>query len=122
MRPGSNVLGIALVLVSQMALAQKPVVPPSGELIYKTYCIGCHTTEVHWREKRLATDWTSLKFQVRRWVNNNGIGLSDGELTALTMYLNRRYYKFPAPIAGYKALGSPVSMADSGNSNDFVQQ
>ena len=55
MRPRSILAGVALVSVSQMALAQKPAaVPPSGELIYKTYCIGCHTTEVHWREKRLA--------------------------------------------------------------------
>ena len=95
--------GVALMLGIQAALAQGPVtVEPNGELIYRTYCIGCHTTEVHWREKRLATDWKSLKFQVRRWLNNNGIGLSEDEVTALAGYLNRMYYNFPESIAGYQ--------------------
>jgi hypothetical protein len=91
---------MAMLVGIQAALAQDPATgEPNGELIYKTYCIGCHTTEVHWREKRLATDWASLKFQVRRWLDNNGIGLSEGEVNALTGYLNRRYYRFSAPIA-----------------------
>ena len=101
MRPTSILAAIALVLGTQAALAQQPANAPNGELIYKTYCIGCHTTEVHWREKRLATDWASLKFQVRRWLDNTGIGLSEGEINALTGYLSRRYYRFPTPIAGY---------------------
>jgi hypothetical protein len=92
------------------ALAQAPPsVEPNGELIYRTYCIGCHTTEVHWREKRLATDWASLKFQVRRWLMNNGIGLGEDEVTALAGYLNRLYYNFPAPIASYQRRTRPVS-------------
>jgi hypothetical protein len=111
MRPTSIVAGIALALCSQMALAQKPATAErSGELIYKTHCISCHTTEVHWREKRLATDWASLKFQVRRWLDNTGVGLSEGEVNALTGYLSRRYYRFPSPIAGYQRLTRPVSM------------
>jgi mono/diheme cytochrome c family protein len=93
--------GIALMTGIGAAYAQRSAtVEPNGELIYKTYCIGCHTTEVHWREKRLATDWTSLKFQVRRWLDNNGIGLSEDEVTALAGYLNRLYYNFPVSIAG----------------------
>ena len=103
MRPTSILAGIALLLGTQAALAQKsPASQPNGELIYKTYCIGCHTTEVHWREKRLATDWASLKFQVRRWLDNTGVGLSEGEINALTGYLSRRYYRFTTPIAGYQ--------------------
>jgi hypothetical protein len=107
MRPTSILAGIALLFTVEVALAQKPATTaqPNGELIYKTYCIGCHTTEVHWREKRLATDWASLKFQVRRFLDNNGIALSEGEVTALTGFLNRRYYKFANPIAGYERVG-----------------
>jgi hypothetical protein len=102
-RPIMTAAGIALTLAIEGALAQGlPTVEPNGELIYKTYCIGCHTTEVHWREKRLATDWGSLKFQVRRWLSNNGIGLSEDEISALTGYLNRMYYNFPVAIAGYQ--------------------
>jgi mono/diheme cytochrome c family protein len=67
-----------------------------GELIYSTYCIGCHTTQVHWREKRLATDWASLKFQVRRWQGNVGLGLGEDDIAAVANYLNGLYYHFPA--------------------------
>jgi hypothetical protein len=67
---------------------------PSGELICSTYCIGCHTTEVHWREKRLATDWTSLKFQVRRWKVNSGLRLGENDVAAVATYLNDLYYHF----------------------------
>ena len=111
MRPISFLAGIALALCSHMAVAQKQATAErSGELIYKTYCIGCHTTEVHWREKRLATDWASLKFQVRRWVDNTGVGLSEGEVLAVTRYLSRRYYRFTTPVAGYQHLPPPVSI------------
>ncbi|MGZ5033851.1 MAG: hypothetical protein ACXWAC_11695 [Usitatibacter sp.] len=72
---------------------------PSGELIYSTYCIGCHTTQVHWREKRLATDWASLKFQVRRWQQNAGLGLGEDDVAAVARYLNGLYYHFPAADA-----------------------
>jgi len=68
---------------------------PPGELLYATYCVGCHTTQVHWREKRLATDWTSLKTQVRRWQKNSGLDLGEDDITAIAQYLNGLYYHFP---------------------------
>ena len=108
MRPISFLAGIALALCSQMAHAQEHAsAQRSGERIYKSYCLGCHTTKAHWREKRLATDWASLKFQVRRWVNNIGVELSEGEVDALTRYLSRRYYRFATPIADHQAPEPP---------------
>ena len=65
-----------------------------GALLYSTYCIGCHTTQVHWREKKLATDWTSLKAQVRRWQSNAGLGLSEDDIAAIAHHLNDVYYHF----------------------------
>jgi mono/diheme cytochrome c family protein len=70
---------------------------PRGELLYSTHCIGCHTAQVHWRDKRLATDWTSLRAQVRRWQGNTGLGWSDEEIVEVTRYLNARYYHFQPP-------------------------
>lgn len=67
---------------------------PTGELLYSTYCIGCHTTQVHWRDQRLATDWTSLKFQVRRWQQNIEPGLDESDVAAMAKYLNGLYYHF----------------------------
>jgi mono/diheme cytochrome c family protein len=69
---------------------------PRGELLYSTYCIGCHTTQVHWREKRLATDWTSLKLQIHRWQQNVAPGLGQDDADAIARYLNGLYYHFPA--------------------------
>lgn len=88
--------GTILVFVTALAAGQGPRTgEPNGELLYSTYCIGCHTTQVHWREKRLATDWTSLKFQVRRWQGNAGLGLGEDDVTAIARHLNALYYHFP---------------------------
>ncbi len=65
-----------------------------GELLYSTHCITCHTATIHWREKTLATDWHSLKFQVRRWQSNIELGWSEDEITDVTHYLNEIYYHF----------------------------
>jgi len=51
---------------------------------------------VHWREKRLATDWVSLKAQVRRWQANAGLGLDESDVVAIGRYLNDLYYHFAA--------------------------
>ena len=69
-----------------------------GMLLYSTYCVSCHTTQVHWREKKLATDWTSLNVQVRRWQSNAGLGLSEDDVAAIARYLNDLHYHFALPI------------------------
>lgn len=66
-----------------------------GELLYTTHCIACHTTQVHWREQRLATDWPSLTKQVRRWQENTLLGWDDQDVAAVASYLNTLYYHFP---------------------------
>ena len=37
-------------------MAQAAPVPGRGELLYDTHCRGCHTEQVHWRDKKLATE------------------------------------------------------------------
>jgi mono/diheme cytochrome c family protein len=87
--------GTILMLVAALAAGQgSRTGEPNGELLYSTYCIACHTTQVHWREKRLATDWTSLKFQVRRWQGNAGLGLGEDDIAAIARHLNTLYYHF----------------------------
>ena len=68
-----------------------------GELLYSTHCIACHSREVHWRQKKLATDWESLSAQVRRWAGNAGLGWSDDEIADVARYLNAVHYRFAAP-------------------------
>lgn len=65
-----------------------------GALLYGTYCESCHTTEVHWREKKLATDWPALVAQVRRWQANAALGWGEGDIAEVARYLDGRFYRF----------------------------
>jgi mono/diheme cytochrome c family protein len=90
-------IGVISTLVSATVAGQVTRIDePRGEMLYSTYCIGCHTTQVHWRAKKLATDWTSLKYQVRRWQENIGLGLGEEDVAAVARYLNGLYYHLPS--------------------------
>jgi mono/diheme cytochrome c family protein len=83
-------LAIALPLLAQ-ALPE----PSRGALLYQTHCIACHDKQVHWRDRRLVTDWDSLSAQVRRWQGNTGLRWSDAEIDEVVRYLNATIYRFP---------------------------
>ena len=76
-------------LAAPAAMAQS-----RGELLYRTHCIACHTTEVHWRANRSASDWTSLKAQVRRWEGEASLAWSDSDILDVSRYLNDSIYHF----------------------------
>jgi mono/diheme cytochrome c family protein len=77
--------------------AQARTEPTRGELLYTTHCVECHNARVHWREKRLAADWTGLRAQVRRWQGIQKLGWSEQDITEVARYLNTFYYEYPAP-------------------------
>ncbi len=80
------------------ALAQTVPLPQSrGALLYATHCIACHSTQMHWRDKRVATDWTSLKAEVRRWQGNAQLRWSEEDITEVARHLNERHYHYPQP-------------------------
>jgi hypothetical protein len=66
-----------------------------GEMLYRNHCVACHTTQVHWRDQRLAKDWASLRAQVHRWERNTGLTWSEEDIEAVSQYLNQLYYQFP---------------------------
>jgi len=117
MPPSTDLQQWVVVRVSQLSLwllvaciggahdvaAQPAPGAPRGELLYSTHCVACHSTQVHWRDVRLATDWASLRLQVLRWQGNTGLAWSDDDIAAVTRYLNDLYYRFPAP-------GSPMAL------------
>ena len=78
-----------------LSQAQPEYSETRGELLYSIHCKSCHTSIVHWREKKLASNWLSLKAQVARWQSNAGLGWSEDEITDVTRYLNATYYHFP---------------------------
>ena len=90
-------------------------VPPSraqsrGELLYSTHCIACHNAQMHWRDKKLATDGPSLKMQVRRWQATALLGWSDADIDEVVRHLNERHYHFaPAPRLGHAAAAATAA-------------
>lgn len=89
------VITIGLCL-SVCTLAQAETAPNEfrGGLLYSTHCNACHTSTIHWREQKLATDWESLKFQVNRWQKYTKLGWGDEDINDVALYLNMHYYNF----------------------------
>ena len=63
-----------------------------GELLYTTHCIACHTTAMHWRDKRSASNWPALKAQVRRWQDAASLAWGDGDILDVSRHLNETIY------------------------------
>ena len=82
-------------LVLAPGFAQTGAPPVSrGALLYDTHCGECHSTQMHWRDNRVATDWPSLRRQVQRWQARAGRGGSDDDITEVARHLNERFYRF----------------------------
>ena len=94
-----STLAVLLILSGNLAAADPQPMREAtrGELLYATHCIACHTTQVHWRDKKLVTDWTSLQAEVRRWQKAAGLGWSDEDVADVARYLNALHYRFPTP-------------------------
>ncbi len=92
---------ILVVLVGLFGNFSHATEPPRdasrAELLYSTHCITCHTTQVHWRDKKLATDWKSLQSEVRRWQGASGLKWSKQDIAEVARYLNRLHYHYPVP-------------------------
>jgi mono/diheme cytochrome c family protein len=88
---------MALLVATAVAIAQTPATPsPSrGELLYQNHCVACHDKQVHWRDRRLVTDWATLTAQVRRWQANAGLHWPDATIEEVVQYLNTTIYRFP---------------------------
>jgi mono/diheme cytochrome c family protein len=117
-KPIARLVVLALMLMAPHAVPQTLVlvplhaVPPlqvqaqsapgasRGELLYRNHCIACHSTSVHWRDRRLVTDFGTLIAQVGRWEKNTGLGWSSEEILDVVQYLNATIYRFPdrAPL------------------------
>lgn len=82
----------AALLCSQTASAQT-----RGELLYSTHCVACHSTQMHWRDKKQVLDWTSLRAQVRFWQAQAMLGWNDDDIGQVARYLNDTYYRMPPP-------------------------
>ncbi len=88
------ILSMVVVLAAAgVALAQPA--PSRGELLYANHCGGCHGEKLHWRDKRAATDWPTLKGQVALWQEREKLNWSDEDITEVARHLNDTIYRFP---------------------------
>ena len=106
------VIGFAAMPVEVMSSEDVPeaMTIDRGELLYDAYCIHCHTERVHWRDYQVASNWRLLKQEVYRWQLVTGARWTDEDRTAVTRYLNHRFYHHaedegPSPSASYPLLG-----------------
>ncbi len=91
------IFAVLFVLFGNFANAEAQLIvnAPRGELLYSTHCIACHGTQVHWREKKLVADWTSLQSQVQRWQGISRLGWNNDDIEEVARYLNIIYYHYP---------------------------
>ncbi len=99
------VLGVLLAALAEVhpAFAESA---SRGELLYSTHCIVCHNTQIHWRDKKLAKDWTTLQAEVQHWQKFTGVGWSDDDVTVVAQYLNALYYHYPIEEKPGESAGS----------------
>lgn len=82
-----------------------------GRLLYETACVACHTTQAHWRDKRVVGSWSDLLGQVTRWQQNAGQNWGASEIVDVAAHLNDRFYRLPCPVAG---CGGPQEISQAG--------
>jgi hypothetical protein len=80
--------------INTLTHAERAPSETRGELLYTTHCNGCHSSVIHWREKKLVVDWKSLKDQVNRWQSFIKLGWSEDDINDVAHYLNKQYYNF----------------------------
>lgn len=71
--------------------------PPTasrGELLYENHCTGCHTSVAHVRADHRAKSVADVNAWVNRWAGELKLGWNKDDVTEVTQYLARRYYKF----------------------------
>jgi len=94
---GRRLVACAVLALAGSAAAQSP---SRGELLYATHCIECHDAQVHWRDKRQARDWPTLKAWVQHWQGEGALRWTPEDVEAVARHLNDTIYHFPRPVAG----------------------
>ncbi len=95
-------LPLVLFLAGSSALADNTSHPvpstlaPRGEMLYTTHCNDCHTREVHWRARKLVTNFQQLHTEVKRWKDHVAKEWTEEEVREVTRHLNDTLYHFDA--------------------------
>lgn len=95
MSNSTNLLFLVTALACCAAAQAQPAASPTrGELLYNNHCIECHTSQMHWRDRRQARDWPGLRAQVERWQAAAGLQWSEADITEVARHLDNTIYRF----------------------------
>jgi len=89
-----RLLPLLLAACAAGAHAQATDAPSRGQLLYTTHCVECHSTQVHWRDRRQARDWETLRAWVRHWEGDARLQWNEEDVDAVARYLNDSVYHF----------------------------
>jgi mono/diheme cytochrome c family protein len=96
---------VALLVAAAAEAQSAGAWPLRGELLYQRHCGACHSEQMHWRNKKLATDWDTLKGEVARWQATDKLGWSELEIVDVARYLNETIYRYPQTSHQVSLLG-----------------
>jgi len=96
-RAGAPTL-LGLVLAGLSAPPSAVWAQSRGELLYTTHCIACHSTQVHWRDQRRATDLASLKEQVTYWQGRALLSWTENDIAEVTRFGPAGVRPRPSPV------------------------
>ena len=61
--------------------------------LYENHCQSCHEDWAHTRDNRKVTTLDGLRARVASWSVHSGLNWGTEEISAVTSYLNRRFYQ-----------------------------
>ena len=64
-----------------------------GRALYENHCQSCHEDWAHARSNRKVATLDGLRARVVSWSVHSGLGWGAEEISAVTNYLNRRFYQ-----------------------------
>ena len=64
-----------------------------GRELYKNHCQSCHEDWAHTRGNRKVATLDGLRARVASWSVHSGLNWHTEEISAVTGYLNRRFYQ-----------------------------
>jgi mono/diheme cytochrome c family protein len=108
---GRAAAAVVLGAFAGLGAAQGPPIADRGELLYTIHCIACHGEQLHWRDGKVASDWSRLKAEVRRWQAAARLRWSEDDIVAVARYLNETIYHLPQTgdgVGGLPASGVAV--------------
>lgn len=64
-----------------------------GRALYENHCQSCHEDWAHTRNNRKVATLDGLRARVTSWSIHSGLDWGTEEISAVTGYLNRRFYR-----------------------------